>query len=187
MAAEDAAVVVQLVHHDVAEVLEEADPLVVVGQDAGVEHVGVGDDDVAGLADGPAGGGRGVAVVGERLDVGADRFDQSVKLGLLVLGERLGREEVEGAGVRVFEDGVEDRQVVAEGLAAGGRRDDDDVAAGQRVLDRLGLVGVELVDAALRVRGLRRGSRPSGSGAYVGRPRGLVPERGDVAAVLAAT
>ena len=120
MAAEDASVVVQLVDDDVAQVLEQADPLVVVGEDAGVEHVGVGDDDVAGLADGASGGGRGVAVVGERLDVGADLFDQSVQLGLLVLGERLGGEEVEGAGVGVFEDGVEDGQVVAEGLAAGG-------------------------------------------------------------------
>jgi hypothetical protein len=114
-----------------------------VGEDAGVEHVRIGDDDVAGLADGAACGGRSIAVVGERLDVGPDLLDQAVQLGLLVLGERLGREEVEGAGVRVFEDGVEDRQVVAEGLAAGGGRDHDDVAASHRVLDCLGLVGIE--------------------------------------------
>ena len=73
MAAEDAAVAVQLVDHDVAQVLEEPDPLGVVRQDAGVEHVRVGDDDVAGLADAAAHGGRRVAVVGERLEVGAER------------------------------------------------------------------------------------------------------------------
>ena len=57
-----------------------------------------------------------------------ERLDRGVQLGELVLRERLGREEVERAGVRVLQDAVEDRQVVAERLARGGRRDDDDVA-----------------------------------------------------------
>ena len=45
---------------------------------------------------------------------------------------------------------MEDRRVVAERLARRRRRDDHDVAAGQRVVDRLGLMGVELGDAAGR-------------------------------------
>ena len=72
MAAEDAAVGVQLVDDDVFEVFEELHPLGVVGQDGGVEHVRVGEHDVAGRADGAARIGRGVAVVGEGADVLAD-------------------------------------------------------------------------------------------------------------------
>ena len=34
--------------HDIAQVLEQLDPLGMVRQDAGVQHVGVGDDDMAG-------------------------------------------------------------------------------------------------------------------------------------------
>ncbi len=67
--AEDAPVVMHLVYDDVAQVLEEADPLGVVGENAGVQHIGVGDDDVPGGAHQLAGGGRGVAIVGEGLDV----------------------------------------------------------------------------------------------------------------------
>ena len=46
----------------------------------------------------------------------------------LVGGQRLGGEEVERPRRLVLGDRVEDREVVAERLARGGRRDDDDVA-----------------------------------------------------------
>ena len=72
VAAEDAAVLVQLVDDDVAQVLEELHPLGVVRQDAGVQHVRVRDDDVPGLAHLAARVAGRVAVVGERLDVGAE-------------------------------------------------------------------------------------------------------------------
>ena len=49
---EDAAIRVQLVHHHVAELLEGAGPVRVVGEDPGVEHVRVGHDDGAALAGG---------------------------------------------------------------------------------------------------------------------------------------
>ena len=47
VAAEHAAVAVHLVDHDVFEAREEGDPLGVVRQDAGVEHVGIADDDAS--------------------------------------------------------------------------------------------------------------------------------------------
>ena len=49
VAAVDAAIVVQLVDHDVAQVLEIARPLGVVRQDAGVQHVGIGEHHVGAL------------------------------------------------------------------------------------------------------------------------------------------
>ena len=98
VAAEDAAVVVELVDDDVFQVLEELDPLGVVGQDPGVEHVGIGQDDVAAGADGLAGVLGRVAVVGEDADLAREELDRLVELGPLVVGQGLGREEVEGAG-----------------------------------------------------------------------------------------
>jgi len=50
-----------------------------------------------------------------------------VEFGKLILGERFGGEEVEGARVGVFENGVEDRQVVAERFSRSGRGDDHEV------------------------------------------------------------
>ena len=72
VAAEDATVEVGLVDHHVAQLLEELEPLGVVRQDRRVEHVRVGQHDLAGGADRGAHGGRGVAVVdrGGKLELG---------------------------------------------------------------------------------------------------------------------
>ena len=68
MAAEDAAIGMQLVDDDDAQLLEELEPLGVVGQDRRVEHVRVGDDDLTGGPDGGAHGGWRIAVVGRGRD-----------------------------------------------------------------------------------------------------------------------
>ena len=47
---------------------------------------------------------------------------------------------------------MQHRRVVTEGFARGCRCDHHDVSAGQRVIDRFGLVGVELLDSARRQR-----------------------------------
>ena len=148
--AEDPPVDVELVDDDVLEVREELLPLRVVGEDPGVEHVGVRDDDVALPADRLPGVVGGVPVVGVGLDVGLHLADQAVDLVHLVLGEGLGREEVEGAGLRLFEDLLEDREVVAEGLAARRRGDEDDALPLPDQIHGLCLVAVELTDAAGR-------------------------------------
>ena len=145
---ENAAIRVQLVEHNVAEVLEELHPLGVVGEDARVEHVRVRDDDVSSAANRRAHRGRGVAVVRVGLEIDIDILRESLKLGELILGERLRREDVERAGRRILRDRVDDRKVVAEGLAARGRGDDDGVLSGVGGLERVGLVGVEREDPA---------------------------------------
>ncbi|MFO7533707.1 MAG: DEAD/DEAH box helicase, partial [Candidatus Limnocylindrales bacterium] len=71
-------------------------------------------------------------------------------LGQLVLAEGLGGKEVQGAGGRVGADLLQHRQVVAEGLARCGGRDDGDVQPSAKRLERLALMAVERADATLR-------------------------------------
>ena len=93
---EDAPQGVQLVDHDVAEPHEEGGPAGVVGEQAHVEHVGVGQQH-RGVAPGPGPGvGVAVAVVAGGHDAGEVEVGQRAEL---VLGQRLGREEEQrGAG-----------------------------------------------------------------------------------------
>ena len=147
---EDAPIHMELVDDDVLEIREELLPFRVVGQDPGVEHVGIRDDDVALPADRLPGVVGGVPVVGVGLDVGLHLADQAVDLVHLVLGEGLRREHIEGAGLRLFEDLLEDREVVAEGLAARRRGDENDALALSDQIHGLCLVAVKLTDAALR-------------------------------------
>ena len=165
--AEDAAVGVQLVDHHEAQRLEELRPLGVMGQDPLVEHVRVGDDDVAVRAHRLARVAGRVAVEGVGANAEVAGRVQLQDLGDLVLRERLGGEEVERLGARL-ERGVDDRQVVAERLARGGRRDDYGVAAGRDVVPRLALVAVEAEDAALAQ---RPGEPRVEAGREVGVPR----------------
>ena len=67
VAAEDAAVGVQLVKDDVTQAAEEAHPAGVVRQDAQVQHIGIGDEDARLVADGSAVALRRVAVVGAQV------------------------------------------------------------------------------------------------------------------------
>ena len=116
-------------------------------EDARVQHVRVRDHDVPGGADRAPRVVGGIAVVGRRPEVDAERLDEAVKLVHLIARQRLGREQVQRAGVPALEDGVDDREVVAEGLARGGGRDDDDVGPARDLAVRHRLVRIELPDA----------------------------------------
>ena len=153
VAAEDAAIGVQLVDDDVAQVFEQLRPARMVRQDARVHHVGIAEHEVGARPDRAAGVLRRIAVVGEDADLARrcltlDRLAQRLQLGELILRQRLGRKQIQRAARRILKNRVQDRRVVTERLARGRRRDDDDVAAGERVVDRLGLMRVELIDAA---------------------------------------
>ena len=148
--AEHASVGVSLVDHHEGEVREDVAPVAVVREDAHIEHVGVGEDQVAASADGPALLARGVAVVDRRAQEGRA---QRVELAGLVLSERLGRVEVERAGGAIAGEDVEDRQVEGERLAAGGAGGDDGVATVEGGGVGLGLVRPEMLDAGPAQRG----------------------------------
>ena len=151
--AEHAAVGVQLVDDDEPQLLEEQEPLRVVGQDRGVEHVRVGRRRPARPPGWPSGSGPACRRRRSTLRSAARPPATARELGDLVLPERLGREQEERPGGRVVGDRLEDGQGVAERLARRRRRDDDDVVAGLDRLDRLGLVGVRPLDPAARQAG----------------------------------
>ncbi len=150
MRAEDAAVHVRLVDDDVAEVVEDVAPAVVVREHAHVEHVGVREDEVRPLADLPAPLGRRVAVV-DRLAQALD--PQLAERSSLILCERLRRVEVQRAGLRRPRDRVEHGKVESEGLSGRRSRRDDDVLAAARSLPCLGLVDEEAGDSGCDERG----------------------------------
>jgi hypothetical protein len=144
MRAEDAAVHVRLVDDHVAEVREDVAPAVVVGEDADVEHVRVGEDHVRPLADLPASLALRVAVVDRRLDALDAEGGQRPRL---VLRERLRRVEVERAALRLPREQVEHREGEREALPARRARGHDRVATAAERLPCLGLVAVEGGDA----------------------------------------
>ena len=166
VAAEQPPVRVELVDDDVAQVLEQLEPLRVVRKDGRVEHVRVGDDHLPGGPDDGANVRRCVAVVRVRLQADVGGAGQGAQLDELIGGEGLGGEEVERAGGGVLRDRIEDREVVAERLARCGRRDDDDVPAHGHRLVRGRLVGVRRLDAA-------PAERISDAGIQAGRPRAV--------------
>ena len=128
-----------------------------VRQDSRVQHVGIAQHHVGAGPDSAARVLRRVPVVGVDPDFSAaslgDLAGQLVQLRHLVLRQRLGWEQVKRARGRVLQDRVEDRQVVAERLARGRRRGDDDVPAGGDLPEGFGLVGVEIGCPASRERG----------------------------------
>ncbi len=148
MAAEDAAVGVRLIDDDVANLLEELEPLGVVGQDGRAQHVRIGDDYLACLAhDGPDGG-RRVTVVDGRREVHAGQPGQVPELSELVLAERLGGEEVQRPRRGILRDGLQDGQVVAERFARCGGRHDGHILPGSQRLECLRLMAVQRADAS---------------------------------------
>ena len=94
-----------------------------------------------------------------------DEFGKRMQLRELILRERLRRKQIKRTSRGVLQDRVQHGRVVTERLSRCRWRDRDDVTAGEHVLERLRLVGVELVNAAARQRRTKRSSVPSGYGA----------------------
>jgi hypothetical protein len=119
----------------------------VVRQDALVEHVRIADDDVAVEADRLALVARRIAIEGGRAQAQVARAIEFDQLGHLVLRERLGGEQVQRLRLPGH-GGCDDRKGVAETLAGGRGRGDDEVFATLRGVPGFALVGVELRHAA---------------------------------------
>ena len=109
VAAVNAAIVVQLVDDPVAQLLEQLGPLGVMRQDAGMQHVGIGHHDAGPLPDRLARVLRRIAVVGEGAQIAAYLRGSRLKFVQLILRQRLGRIQIDGPGVGIAQQQVEDR------------------------------------------------------------------------------
>src|SRR5262249_49497832 len=89
-----------------------------------------------------------IAIVRESTDFRPHGIDATLQLVQLVLSQRLGGEEVHGAGTRLAQEEVQDWQVVAESLAAGSRGHNDNIAPRFDVFESFSLVRVKPVDSA---------------------------------------
>ena len=147
MASEYAAVGVQFVDDDVFEIFKQLDPSGMVGEDVGVQHIRVGDHDMARLTDGFPGGVLGIAVVGVGLDIHIKSLNHIIQAADLIGGKRLGREQIQRSCVLVFQDGAQNGQIITQGLAAGGGGDHHKVAPLLRQAEALRLVAVQPVNA----------------------------------------
>ena len=171
MAAEDTAVHVRLVQYHVAQLMQELGPAFVARQDADVKHVRVAEEDGRRASQERPLVLRGVPVVDGRDDAG---HVEPVELACLVLGERLGGEEEEGARLRVGGEGLEGGQLVAEALAARRPRADDDVVAGRQQVARGGLMTVKRMNAGREECFAQRGRQIVGKVGGAAAPRRLV-------------
>ena len=129
-----------------------------------MQHVGIGEHDVAALANRFARIRGCVAVIGKHAEAVIEPRREIVQFGELILGQRLGGEKIERARVRIFQNGVQNWQVVAERFSGSCRRDYHDVAAIVRFLRRRSLMAVQLFDAFLGIYGGQFGTNPRGHG-----------------------
>ncbi|QDL75601.1 hypothetical protein DNK48_24880 [Streptomyces malaysiensis subsp. malaysiensis] len=154
MGAEDTPVGVALVDHHITQRAQEGGPSGVAGQDAPVEHVGVGEHVVRVLPDPLALLDGRVAVVDRRPDAGAQRGGEVGQGAPLVGGQRLGGGEIQGgrpspAGfLRAVQQGAEDGGQIGEGLAGGGSGGHDHGFPAQRVFGGARLVGPGALDSS---------------------------------------
>ena len=155
--AEDPAIHMRLVHDDVAQVVQDVGPAVVMREHPDVEHVGVRQHDVRPLTNLPAPFPRGVSVVDRGAHVRRLELRECTSL---VLRERFRRVEVKRAVLRVARDRVEHRQVEAEGLPGSRPGGENHVLTARRRVEGVALVHVELVErqsfAKLRLQRLRQ-------------------------------
>ena len=178
VAAEQAAVPVALVDHDVAQPAQEGRPALVLRQQRPVQQVGVGQHHVGVLANPVALVERGIAVQGGRPHPGQPEFGQRP---VLVGGQRLGGREVQHPGPGLGQYRRQHRQLVGQRLAGRGAGRDHHRLARPGVLGRGHLVRPGCVDPG---RGQRREqlrrhpARPLGAHQRPWRQPLDVPQRG---------
>ena len=118
-------------------------------QDTRVQHIGVGYDDMPGLANLAPDLCRSITIKGERVDFEFEILDDAVQLEHLILRQRLGREEVQRPRLRFRDCPRQYRQVVAKRLARCCRCNDGYILATLNRIEDLRLMTIEFVNTAL--------------------------------------
>ena len=85
MAPENPSVVMQFVDHHIFEIFEQFDPFGMVRENATVEHVRVGKDDMPACSYGFAGILRSIPIIGKNADFFRQEFDGLIQFRSLIL------------------------------------------------------------------------------------------------------
>ena len=109
---------------------------------------------------------------------------QCFQVGKLILCEGFGGKKIEGAHLRVFEPGSQDRQVISQRLATGSAGRQNNVCAGPGGIPGLGLITIELDNAACRQRLYQSGGQIGWKGSQVGGTRGSGLPGGEIGGSL---
>jgi hypothetical protein len=158
--AEQAAVGVAFIDHDVAQPTQERGPPLVLRQDRAVHHVGIGQHPTRVRAHPIPLIQRGVAVIGRRPDRGQVQRQQRRQL---VTGQRFRRGQVEHPGPVLVQQRGQCRQEVGQRFTRPGAGGHHHGLAAVRELGRLHLMGPGQFDAAgrpSRAQQVRRPVRP---------------------------
>jgi len=147
MTAEDTPVLMHLINHNIFQVFKELNPKRMVRQDALVQHVGIGHHDVPATADGSPRGFRCVAVESEGFYIHPEIAHDAVNFMHLVLTQGFGWKEVQCSCLRIAQNGVQNRKVVAESFATGGGGRHNKGQAGRCQLNCFSLMTVQLVNS----------------------------------------
>ena len=144
MGAKNAAVHMRFIDHHKPEAAEQARPGLMVGQDADVQHIRVGNEDARPFFDLGTRSQRGVPVKSvaffRKDDLGTKLLTESAQL---VLGQGFSGKEVHSPAAFFALHGLQDRDVIAQGLAAGAGSSDHHVAPLKGLVDGLGLMGIK--------------------------------------------
>ena len=162
VAAENAPVGMDFVDNDILQVFKELDPFRMMRQDAGMQHVRIGHDDVPGLAHGAPRRSRGIPVIRIGFDIDAHFLDHFIQLADLIGGEGFCREKVKRPGVLIPQDRGEHREIVAHGFSGSGGCDDSHILPPGCGFQAGCLVDVQFMDAAVFQRGLQPSVHPGG-------------------------
>ena len=164
--AEDAPVRVYLVQNDVTQPAPEVCPAGVVGQDAVVQHIGVGNEQPRGATNAAPGADRCIPVVHARAIWQAQRGEPALKFLALILRQGFCWIEKKTARVGIVQQDLQEQHHIHQTLARRGGGDHHNVMAAEDALNGRGLVGVKGANAGV----LRDRAQPR---VQERRPRGL--------------
>src|SRR5579884_2929069 len=100
-----------------------------VGEDAGVQHVRVRQDDMPAFSNRFARIARSVAVIGEHAETVVETSGEVLKFSQLILSEGFGWKQIQRTCIGILENGIQDRQVVTKCFAGCGWCYNDDIVA----------------------------------------------------------
>ena len=113
MTAENTAIGMNFINHNVFQIFKQLYPFGVMGKDVGMEHIWIGDYNVSSLTDRFTSRALCIAVIGICLDVDAELLNHFIQAADLIGRERFCGKEIQRTGILVLENRGYNRKIVA--------------------------------------------------------------------------